>query len=163
MLEAKVAELEGLLTAEQLSRGVITAGEGSSSLSSPHLEGAILGSVVTEGFSAIEMYNRIAATERELSIERGKRREADLYLVRAAAVCVCVLGLKTFSFTSLVSFSSYCPLLLFIDLTSPFSPPILPSCLPRSSPSSPSHLTSESHSEGHGAQRSSASGPEERS
>jgi hypothetical protein len=78
VLEAKVAELEGLLTAEQLSRGQISAGEGPSS---PHLEGVGLGSVVTEGFSAIEMYNRVAATERELSIEKGKRREADLYLV----------------------------------------------------------------------------------
>jgi hypothetical protein len=78
VLEAKVAELEGLLTAEQLSRGQIYAGEGPSS---PHLEGVGLGLVVTEGFSAIEMYNRVAATERELSIEKGKRREADLYLV----------------------------------------------------------------------------------
>ena len=78
MLEAKVAELEGLLTAEQHSRSLLSAGDGPSS---PHLEGVGLGSVVTEGFSAIEMYNRVAATERELSIEKGKRREADLYLV----------------------------------------------------------------------------------
>lgn len=37
--------------------------------------------VLTEGFSTIEMYNRVVATERELSIEKGKRKEAVLYLV----------------------------------------------------------------------------------
>ena len=41
--------------------------------------------ILTEGFSTIDMYYRVVATERELSIEKGKRIEATLYLVNAAA------------------------------------------------------------------------------
>jgi hypothetical protein len=35
-----------------------------------------------EGFSAVEMYDRIVCAERELSCEKGKRKEAELYLNR---------------------------------------------------------------------------------
>ena len=78
-LEAKISELEKKLQDELLSRGLVTIGSPTTH-TLPSADGANF-SVAMEGFSAVEMYNRIAATERELSLEKSKRKEADLYLV----------------------------------------------------------------------------------
>lgn len=77
-LEAKISELERKLQDELLSRGLVTIG---SPVSHAPVSSAESADFSLEGFSAVEMYNRVAATERELSLERSKRKEADLYLV----------------------------------------------------------------------------------
>jgi hypothetical protein len=92
VLEAKVAELTRELKTEMSSRGLVTVGAASASPSALSQGGQSAGAHRMEGldgFSAIEMYNRVAATERELSVEKGKRREADLYLVRARDLLSC--------------------------------------------------------------------------
>lgn len=105
MLEAKVAELTRELKTEMSSRGLVTVGAASASPSALSQGGQSAGAHRMEGldgFSAIEMYNRVAATERELSVEKGKRREADLYLVRACNLfhCTCAHHMMILHFSS---------------------------------------------------------------
>ena len=96
-LEARVEELEAALKEQQLARGLITVpGTSSSSSSSARVvEGtaeaaaaaaAAAAAGATDGLSVIEMYDRVVAAERDLSYERGKRKEAELYLNRILKV-----------------------------------------------------------------------------
>ena len=99
-LEKRVAELEEALKEEQLARGVVTiggvgAGEASASSSSSSMmmsrvvEGGgertammTTGMDHGQGLGSIAMYDRVVAAESELALERGKRKEAELYLNR---------------------------------------------------------------------------------
>ena len=109
MLEAKVAELTKDLKTEMSSRGLVTVGTASSSSSALSLVGQSVDAHRMEGldgFSAIEMYNRVAATERELSVEKGKRREADLYLVSTGRHTIHTILLTCMLDTIMLNFSA---------------------------------------------------------
>ena len=98
-LEKRVAELEEALKEEQLARGVVTIGGVVASASSSSVSRVVEGPFSSEGggghtatmtagrdqvqgLGAIAMYDRVVAAESELAFERGKRKEAELYLNR---------------------------------------------------------------------------------